>query len=265
LTREIELAGERLALTVSADGISVRPVGSRRPPHEVPWAAVVCHVTGHAAGGVPKPTAEEVTSAVELLKKGAPAKPETPPAPAAEKVTFASPASAPAGDVASLLARLEHWLNQHRRRFLEGLNPGASPAELDTLQAGLGREIPAELRQLLAWHNGQKADFSGHLERDWDLMSTARIVDAKKDLDGGQTASGWDRAWIPFLDDDAGDYVCLDTSLPGHAVREFWQGKTDAPVIGPSLAAWLEKFVAAVERGQYHEDPERGSFLPTGG
>src|ERR1700732_5536090 len=45
LTREVELAGGRLAFTFSEQGIAVRPVGSRRPPREITWGALVLHMT----------------------------------------------------------------------------------------------------------------------------------------------------------------------------------------------------------------------------
>jgi hypothetical protein len=66
---------------------------------------------------------------------------------------------------------------------------------------------------------------------------------------------------VPFLSDGAGNYLSLDTSQPGAPVREYWAGSPEQPVVAPSLAAWLEDFVNAVERGEYEQDPERGSFL----
>src|SRR5262249_7516964 len=163
-----------------------------------------------------------------------------------------------------LLTRLEKWLASRRPRYREGLLPGASAAELDAFQSALGIPLPEALRALLSWHNGQSADFVGHLENNWDLMNLNQILQAKKDLDAGdRTQTGWQPTWIPFLDDDQGDYVCLDASQPEAPVREFWQGQTEPPVVAPSPAAWLEQFVTAVERGAYHEDPERGTFLRT--
>jgi cell wall assembly regulator SMI1 len=161
---------------------------------------------------------------------------------------------------AELLARLERWLSKHRKGYRDGLLPGASAAELDALQTDLGMTLPADLRILLAWHNGQSDDFVGHFEQDWDLMSCERIRVAKKEIDA-DAPTGWQRAWIPILDDDAGDYRVLDTAQPAAPVREFWQGRSDQAVIAPSFSAWLADFVAAVERGAYQEDPERGTFL----
>jgi cell wall assembly regulator SMI1 len=163
--------------------------------------------------------------------------------------------------VSALLGRLEQWLKKHRRRYAQGLHPGATASDLDALKA-LGAPVPDALRLLLAWHNGQSDDFVGHFEQDWDLMNAAQIVAAKKELDAGDRAStGWQTAWIPFLSDDADDYLCLDTSQPGAPVHAFWRGKTDHPAIARSLAAWLDDFVNALEHEEYHEDPERGSLV----
>ena len=103
----------------------------------------------------------------------------------AREIKPAPSATCPApGDINNILNRLDRWLAAHRQRYRNGLQPGASPAELETLQESLGCPLPAELRSLLAWHNGQSADFSGHFEQDWDLMNAVAIASAKRDLDG---------------------------------------------------------------------------------
>ncbi len=68
LTREIELAGERLAVTFSEEGMTLRPVGSRRPPFTMSWEAVVC-ACFDARGGE-APPADRVAEAVKGLKVG---------------------------------------------------------------------------------------------------------------------------------------------------------------------------------------------------
>jgi hypothetical protein len=67
ITREIELGDERLALTFSHDGISVRPIGTRKQPHSCSWASVVCHLTRENAT---EPTPEEIAAAVANLRGG---------------------------------------------------------------------------------------------------------------------------------------------------------------------------------------------------
>ena len=269
LTREIEVAGERLAWTFSEQGIAVRPVGARKPPREITWGSLLCYLTGPGAGQA-HPSAEQMAEALGALKGTAPAKKSPPaaettsPAPAAESRT-AGPGQTPAAhDLSTLLARLDQWLKQHRHRYHQALLPGASPADIEALQNALGMGVPEELRTWLSWHNGQSSDFVGHLEQDWDLMSTGRIRDARGELEAEKAAGGWQPAWIPFLADDQDNYLVLDTSQPGHPVRALWAGSTERPVAAASLSAWVEDFLTAAQRGQYHEDPERGSFLRSG-
>jgi cell wall assembly regulator SMI1 len=279
LTREIEVGGERLALTLSKEGLSVRPVGGRRPPYTMSWEACLHACVEHAGQG---PSAEELQEVLKNVRAGAAkaaekteAKPKSPPAahtapaPSAPAATAASSSAprgapsqpAPGGDkITLLLARLDQWLNTHRERFQQALQPGATARECDELAAVLGRPLPEDLRTLLMWHNGQNPDVPGGFEESWILMSTEEIAEAKKELDA-QPHEGWHKSWLPFLDNDSGDYRCVDLDTSGSPVLECWRGRKDHPVIAPSLSTWLEAFVNALERGAYAEDPERGSLM----
>ncbi|HZT80499.1 MAG TPA: SMI1/KNR4 family protein [Gemmataceae bacterium] len=259
ITREIELAGERVALTLDEKGVSLRPVGSRKPPRELSWAALVCR----AVAGGEEPGPEALAAAVQSLRGGPAAKPK--PAPAEGKKPEGAPAPAPAPTpapegVAGVLARLQRWLEQHRPRYARGLLPGATGQELDALQAEVGVPLPDDLRALLHWHNGQGDDFVGSFEEDWNLMGTWQIAEARRGLVGAGAPPGERRGWVPFLDNDKGDYLFVDAGRPGAPVRAFWLGKPEQPEVAPSLAAWLGQFVNRVENGEYHEDPERGNF-----
>jgi cell wall assembly regulator SMI1 len=268
LTREIEVGGERLAVTLSKEGLSVRPVGGRRPPHSMSWETWLCACVAHAAGQ--EPSAEQIQKAFEAVKAGGPKPKESADAPAKPAASEPSHTAAPATLAAlapssgegmtELLGRLDQWLAAHRERFRHALLPGASAVDCDTLASALGQPLPQDLRTLLTWHNGQSSDVPGAFEQNWHLMSTREIADAKKELDT-QPHEGWHHAWAPFLDDDNGNYLCLDLGSPGCPVRECWRGRSDHSVVAPSLSAWLADFVAALERGAYAEDPERGALL----
>lgn len=254
ITREVELDTERLALTLDESGVTIRPVGSRKPPHTCSWASLLCHLARQEA----EPTAEALTAALAWLRttKVAPKPAESGnvPAPATEESTM----------LARTLAVFEGWLKDNRSRYYRNLNPGATATELAALGQFLDQPVPDDLRTLLSWHNGQGDDFAGALEGSWMLLPVARIIAAKQELDAGATSStptGWQPEWIPFLDDDSGNYVCMDTSQPDGPVREFWLGNSDHPVVAPSLAAWFAKLLAGIERGEYVEDTERGRFL----
>jgi len=165
--------------------------------------------------------------------------------------------------IPAVLERLERWLAGRRPRYLSGLNPPATAAQLKELAARLGRPVPEELQALLSWHDGQGEGFVGAFEEHWLLMGCQDIADAKKPLDADAAQTGWRSEWIPFLDDDAGNYLCLDTAAANRPVRAFYPGKAEHPVLAPSLAAWLADFVTQVEQGTYVEEPERGAFLRT--
>ena len=171
----------------------------------------------------------------------------------------------PAGGLGSILNRLEKWLVKHRPEYHRALLPGASPADLKALKSQLNRALPAGLHSLLAWHNGQDPYAVGCFEQNRRLMGCSQIAAANKELKGasasGESADHWDPAWIPFLDDDAGNYVCLDTGRPGAPLREVILGRSNQQLLASSLAVWLAEFVAAVERGDYVQDLERGTFF----
>jgi cell wall assembly regulator SMI1 len=130
---------------------------------------------------------------------------------------------------------------------------------LEALQKALGRSLPEELRTWLTWHNGQNPDVMGALQENWLPMSANEIAEAKRELDA-EGHAGWERSWIPFLDDDKGDYLCLDPGTGGTQVRECWRGRPEHAVVAGSLAEWVRQFLAGIEQGEYAEDPERGGF-----
>jgi cell wall assembly regulator SMI1 len=233
------------------------------------WSACLCACVANAGQ---EPPADQVENALKSVRAGA-TKTEEKPSPSARsqhpETAFSQEHAAPrsethasttSGDTLTvLLARLDQWLNTKRERFQQALQPGATAAECDALAAQLGRPLPDDLRALLMWHNGQNPDVPGAFEQNWVLMSTEEIADAKKELDE-HPHEGWQKNWLPFLDNDSGDYRCLDLGSPGCPVLECWRGRKDHPVIASSLTAWLESFVTALEHGAYAEDPERGTL-----
>jgi cell wall assembly regulator SMI1 len=137
--------------------------------------------------------------------------------------------------------------------------PGASDGDLATLEASLGAPLPDELAAILRWHSGQSPEVPGSLEQGWNLMSVSEIAESKKELDS-QPHPGWHKGWIPFLEDDGGSHLVVDTTQTGHPIRSCWQGNPVHDIVAPSIKAWLQDFVTALEAGKYHEDPERGTF-----
>jgi cell wall assembly regulator SMI1 len=159
----------------------------------------------------------------------------------------------------ALLRRLDKWLAKHRTRFYKNLRRGATRAQLQALQKHLGRPVPKGLAELLAWRNGQGDDYVGYFENHWLLMSAEKIAAVKAELDESLVDQGWNKSWLPFLDDDGGNFASLDLSQKEAPVMIFWAGAQPEKK-APSLEAWLREVVHAMETGRYYEDPERGTF-----
>ena len=158
-----------------------------------------------------------------------------------------------------LLNRLAKWLSKHRSRFYKNLQVGADAKQFGELEKSVGKPLPSELRTLLSWRNGQGEEYVGYFIDHWIFMDTDRIALAKEELDATGGEYGWSNDWLPFLDDDGGNYMVLDASKKRAPLLIFWMGEK-AEKVAPSLEAWLTKFVTDLEAGHYFEDTERGTL-----
>ena len=158
-----------------------------------------------------------------------------------------------------MLAKIDSWLAKHRSGYHAGLLDGATDAYCNALSSALGTPLPADLQTLLKWHNGLECRRDGSIWSGVFLLGTDQIAETMKDL-AEEPRNSWKPGLIPFMDDDQDDYVCLDTTQAGVPVVECWRGQSHAAVTAPSLTAWMEDFAAALGKGEYVEDPERGSF-----
>jgi cell wall assembly regulator SMI1 len=234
LSSAIDVAGTPLTVTLTGTGLRLARADGTGEAMNLSWSGVLC------AAAIGEPSAAAIAEALRRLGRTVPTGP---------------PASA--GNLPAVLTRLDAWFAQHRQRFHAGLRPGASAAECAALGDSLGHPLPGELHALLAWHNGQDPDVPGGFEESWRLMSADQIATAKVDLDAAADPV-WQATWIPFLENDRGDCLCLDAAGP---VRAFWGGQTAARVEAASLSEWIMRFLGNVQAGKYHEDPERGGFL----
>lgn len=142
-------------------------------------------------------------------------------------------------DLRSSLQRINAWFARQRPRYFAALKPGAAATELTGW--------PEPLRILLGWHDGQDRDFAGTFVEHWFLMSAADIRAARIDQPG----------WLPFLDDDAGNYLCLAVDGSLHYLEVDGKDR----MVAASLAEWARAFADDLEQGGYVEDPERGDLL----
>ncbi|MGW5518995.1 SMI1/KNR4 family protein [Nocardia africana] len=162
-----------------------------------------------------------------------------------------------------LLARLDRWLVANRPGYHAGLEPGASGTDIDEVARQVDGDLPPLLRELLTWRNGQSADNEGVLESAWSLMSTEEIATTMDDMgwlvENDDFADFWSTDWVPFLASGCGDHMCIDLRAafggePGQIVYYSSEGYRE--VAYPSLQAWLETFVVALETGRFEDRGE---------
>jgi cell wall assembly regulator SMI1 len=234
LTREIEISGKRLAVTLDENGVSVRPVGSRKPPKEIMWSALICVLAGD--GDLDRALASFETANATAGKENAP----------------------PEG-LAAALARLDTWFSENREDFAGALLDGAQAAELNQLEKKIGHPLPADVKTLFMWHNGQDEEIFASFYETFFLVGTAN---AAKDWQECQEEAlpGWKAHMLPIMEDNTGNFIVVDLSTSEAAVLEFWQGRTEPIKAAASLREWFETFVSEIEGGRYEEEPERGEF-----
>jgi cell wall assembly regulator SMI1 len=128
----------------------------------------------------------------------------------------------------------------------------------------LGYNLPAGLRALYRWHDGQDPECPGAFQNDKKLMALEDVRAARLALrqlrDAGEfpEANWWSDAWLPFLDNGHGDHLCVDldgmfSGIPGQVVL-FYHDWDCRNIDAPSLEKWLEPFVIGVEQGLWQDD-----------
>ncbi len=169
------------------------------------------------------------------------------------------------------IARLDAALRAVHPEFLAAHAPGATIEQIDALEALTGKPLPGTLRDLLAWHNGvgtrgALATFDGP----WNFMSVEQIIEAiemLRDLleheQDWKQQNWWGYDWIPFLEDNFGDHVCVDLDGGGTLendgqpftggvagqIMQFDHAAELRVVVAPSLDIWLTALVQAIEEG----------------
>ncbi len=113
-----------------------------------------------------------------------------------------------------------------------GLRKPAPPEAVTNLEEAIGGMLPEEFRDYLFTNNGQKEAAEPlvppWLEFDvayrllgareilgqWKMMHRVKaggdFDDGRPSPDKGIQSTWWDEGWVPFADNESGDYICLD-------------------------------------------------------
>jgi cell wall assembly regulator SMI1 len=159
--------------------------------------------------------------------------------------------------IEALLGRMDHWLAANRPEYYAHLLAGVTDAQLDAFEARFSLRLPAAFRQLYCWRDGYDQHCSESLVHNLMFSSLEDIARQKElldDLIGSDFDDPrWWRSWVPFLENGAGDHLCLDLAaedggIPGQMLM-FYHDWGHRPIRFPSLEAWLADLVESMANG----------------
>ncbi|MFG3260395.1 SMI1/KNR4 family protein [Streptomyces sp. NPDC048172] len=175
-------------------------------------------------------------------------------------------------------ARIETWLAAHAPATFAALAPPAKPERIAAAEEAIGLAFPEPLKESLLRHDGS-ADASvlppfwsllgaEAVEENWELRveiyEDELEEEEEDDEDDPESEFGpwWNRAWIPFAKDGAGDYLVIDlrpgprAGRIGNADHELGGHFKDFPMWS-SLPALLDATATSLETGE-----QLGNYAP---
>lgn len=160
-----------------------------------------------------------------------------------------------------LLAKLGNIWETKRPSLRRLLRPPAARSKVLAFEKSLAQRLPQPLKSFYYWHDGLR-DEHAPMEEFFGWCSLSSMKKHKQSLDkmeekgffeDWQPGSWWNPGWLPFLQFNNEDYVCVDLNgalldLPG-AVFIRRNSDDRRTILAPSFNAWLQAHVAMTEAG----------------
>lgn len=114
------------------------------------------------------------------------------------------------------LAEIEVLIAEKRPELSASLNEPLSLAQISALEAEYGVTLPADLRALYVWHNGQNQQRFDVFADNMQFLPLENALRVKAELDGMigydfELENWWNANWFPVFDNGAGNYVAVDS------------------------------------------------------
>lgn len=155
-----------------------------------------------------------------------------------------------ASELSVILAELEEVLPADVRATLR---PPARPSDLAALAASIPEagQLPADLRALLTWHDGQSWNSPLSRKNNCRLLSASEVVneclffaDPMSDF-----VEPWNASWLPVLTNDSGDFVVYETAdLSKGKLLRYWHDNQSRSVAYSSLLQWATGLLREYEQ-----------------
>ena len=161
------------------------------------------------------------------------------------------------------LQLLDINLRNLRPDFYLQLNPPLTDFELGQLEVKYKLVLPADLKLLYKWKNGQADSCCDSFVNNSVFIPLDTALDSAKESTSMigfdfEIENWWNENWIPIFNNGGGDCICYDccgvfTGKVGQLI-EFWHADNDRNVIAPSLLTFVEKI------NKYYETTEKSDF-----
>lgn len=148
----------------------------------------------------------------------------------------------------AFLNKLDSHLTSKRAAYYATLQPGLSTEEITALEKEFNVTVPADLRALYQWKNGQQVDsYEAFVNNSMFLSLRSALETARENTSmigsDFELENWWHAAWIPIFDNGGGDYICYDTVGVFTGIRgqiiEFWHADNDRNTIAPDLTTFI--------------------------
>jgi cell wall assembly regulator SMI1 len=176
--------------------------------------------------------------------------------------------------------RIRRWGEVNAPAMFEGLNEGASEAEIAELERTLGMALPSGFRDCLKRSNGEasgaffadRGDWHGveqiaeHWTQRQSIAAETGADEEERDVEeliregiifveGPVRPVLFDRAWVPFMDCNGDVFWALDFApaqggTPGQVVEVDWEGCSHK-VVASSFDEFLANYADELESGVY--------------
>lgn len=144
------------------------------------------------------------------------------------------------------LKTLDNHLRTKRPDYYQQLRPPLTDLQIADLEKKYKVKLPASVRLLYKWKNGQNGD--ERFVNNCAFMPLSDALESHAMLTGMigsdfEIKNWWNENWIPLFENGGGDNICVDiagifTGSPGQLI-DFWHDSPRRNVIAPSLEAFL--------------------------
>lgn len=144
---------------------------------------------------------------------------------------------------------LDKHLKLSRPDFYSKLNMPLKENEIQALEEQFSITLPADLKALYQWKNGQNDQCCDSFVNNSMFMPLEETLDAAKEMTemigfDFEIDNWWNENWIPLFHNGGGDHICYDmggifTGQKGQLI-EFWHADNDRNVIAPDLKSFIE-------------------------